>query len=93
MTFKEFLLAESTVAERRLSVYECPYCGGEAYNGVPGSGYTFRGSLKCSKCNESYAGIGQKRISENGPLIGNPPKEMSDMSRRLDAWLARHRTN
>ena len=63
-----------TESEDRLNVYKCPYCGGEAYNGVPGSGFTFRGSAKCSECNKSYSAVHQKPISEDGPLIGEPPK-------------------
>ncbi len=88
MNFKEFLLTEESDSNRRLSVYKCPFCGGEAYDGIPGSGWTFRGSIQCSECAKSCAAHGQKRISEHGPLIGNPPKEFTDMCKETDRYVA-----
>lgn len=87
MTFKEFMLLETADNNDRLRIYRCPYCGGNAYNGEPGSGFTYRGSAKCSACNESFSAIKMKPISENGPLIGQPPKEFTDMCARTDKWL------
>lgn len=74
---------------RRLWVYRCPNCGGDAYNGVPGSGFTFKGSAKCSDCSESFAVCvpGVKPISENGPLIGDSPGWFKKMCDETDARL------
>lgn len=54
---------------RRLWIYECPYCGGDAYSGVPGKGIQYRGSAKCSRCDQGFAAIKRKPKSKEGPLL------------------------
>lgn len=75
--FTTFILEEvdddatkkATFSGRRLRVYECPYCGGDAYNGIPGKGVLYRGSAKCSRCDQGFAAIGRKPKDKEGPLL------------------------
>jgi len=54
---------------RRLWVYECPYCGGDAYTGIPGQGVQFRGSAQCSRCGKGFAAFRRTPISKEGPFL------------------------
>lgn len=74
--FKNWLREGDTSkrASDRLWVYACPHCGGDAYNGVPGTGTRFRGGLKCSKCGKGSSAIGRTPRSKHGP----PAKEAAD---------------
>lgn len=40
--------------------YDCPHCGGTAYNGNPETGDRFRGGGKCSECGETFSIVGLK---------------------------------
>lgn len=69
-TFKVWL-ENSCQEERRLWVYRCPQCQkDEAYNGVPGSGRTFRGSAECVNCKHAFSALGKTPVSKEGPLVG-----------------------
>lgn len=76
-------------AKEKLAVYQCPRCGGDAYNGVPGCGLRYRGSAKCSKCHEGFAVVvpGVKPKHRDGPEIGYSSDDMRRQSAKLDAWL------
>lgn len=76
-------------AKERLWVYDCPRCGGEAYNGVPGKGMHYRGSARCSKCHEGFAVVvpGVKPKHKNGPEVGYVSDDHRRQSADLDAWL------
>lgn len=54
-----------------LGRYKCPHCGGtNMFNGIPGTGTTFRGSGHCQDCDKgcSIVGLKLKRIGD-GPEI------------------------
>lgn len=90
MKFSEYVLLTEGKDERRLSVYKCPFCNkNEAYNGEPGSGFTFRGSAKCAACGKSFSAMGQTPVSNEGPLIGESPasREFAKMCRKTDQWF------
>ncbi|HXS24019.1 MAG TPA: hypothetical protein VN719_07310, partial [Gemmatimonadales bacterium] len=40
------------------SVYECPYCGGDALNGDPEHDTHFRGSARCQNCQKEFSVVG-----------------------------------
>lgn len=42
------------------TLYKCIYCGGDAYDGVPGEDIRFRGSAKCTGCGKSFSVIKMK---------------------------------
>jgi hypothetical protein len=42
--------------------YQCPECGGCAYNGDPMTGARFRGSARCAGCGHTFAIIGRKPV-------------------------------
>lgn len=73
----------TTDDEDRLWVYECPHCGGDAYNGIPGTGVIFRGSAKCSKCTGSFVAVRRAPKSKHGPLrTSSAHKEAAHVVRR-----------
>ena len=53
---------KAILAEKRyLSRYKCPHCGGtNMYNGIPGTGITFRGSGHCQDCDKRCSIVGLK---------------------------------
>ncbi len=42
--------------------YDCPKCGGTAYNGDPETGDRYRGSGKCADCGHSFSIVGAKLL-------------------------------
>ena len=53
------------------ATYDCPFCGGVAYNGlpehyVPDGPYWFKGSAQCKDCNESFSAM---RMEPTGHLL------------------------
>lgn len=43
-----------------LSEYDCPRCGGTAYNGDPETGTRYRGGGECGDCGETFSIVGMK---------------------------------
>lgn len=92
--------ADSRLSEKRaeaedddarcLSRYKCPVCGGtNAFNGVPGTGTTFRGSGVCQDngCKFSIVGLRLKPIGK-GPKI-EPTAEQVERWRKSDELMRR----
>lgn len=64
-------ISKAATEKRYLGRYKCPHCGGtNAYNGIPGSGMTFRGGGHCQDCDKGFSivGSGLKPIGD-GPEI------------------------
>ncbi len=81
------ILAKKTYLGR----YKCPNCGGtNLFNGIPGTGTTFRGSGHCQDCDEGCSIVGSKlkRIG-NGPEIVMTDDQIASWRKRK-RWERKH---
>lgn len=78
---------KTILAEKRyLGRYKCPHCGGtNLYNGIPGTGTTFRGSGVCADCKESCSIVGSKL-----KRLGDGP-EIVMQDDQIESWRKRKR--
>lgn len=60
-----------------LWTYRCPECGGDAYNGDPAKGTTYRGSAVCKECGHGFAVVKTKPIWKPPEDDAMAPKGMS----------------
>lgn len=78
-------IAEHRKEKRYLGRYKCPHCGGtNLFNGIPGTGTTFRGSGVCQDCQKSCSIVGSKlkRIGDGPEIVSTPDQEESYRKRR-----------
>lgn len=71
--------------KRYLGRYKCPHCGGtNLFNGIPGTGTTFRGSGHCQDCDKgcSIVGLKLKRIGDGPELVSTDEQLESYRKRR-----------
>lgn len=74
--------------EYRLGRYQCPRCKGpNAFNGLPGTGTTFRGSGTCMDCHYGFSivGSGLKPIGD-GPLVRRDDKLKEPAAWKFTEW-------
>lgn len=59
-------VSHQTPAAKSVVEYQCPTCGGKAYNGDPQTGIQFRGSGLCSECGTKFSivGLGLKPVGK-----------------------------
>lgn len=61
LDFKEWLEKGDTSKQAAdLLEYDCPHCGGTAYNGNPQTGDRYRGSGECVDCGQQFSIVGLK---------------------------------
>lgn len=81
----EFLAASEARREKHyLGRYTCPHCGGtNMFNGIPGTGTSFRGSGMCQDCKRGCSIVGLKlKPIGTGPEIVPTAEQLADLERR-----------
>lgn len=85
-------IAEHRKEKRYLGRYKCPHCGGtNLFNGIPGTGTTFRGSGVCDDCKKSCSIVGSKlkRLGDGPEIVSSAEQE--DDYRKMQRWMKKSR--
>lgn len=68
-TFIEYISSHEEPDVNRLAIYECPFCGRDAYNGDPKLNCRYRGSAKCAQCHKSFSVFLKEPLTLKGPIL------------------------